>query len=125
MNKPAVLLKQSPAVPATRRRDIGSPWQTPRNRRAPSSPTVTLYDSSVGWADGVRVPVGSRIFLFYTSSRPVLGPTQPPIQWVPGALFPGVKRQRREADHSSPTIAEVNKTWIYTSPSRRVVTSTW
>jgi hypothetical protein len=31
---------------------------------------------------GVRVPVGWRIF--YTSSRPVLGPTQPPIQWVPG-----------------------------------------
>jgi hypothetical protein len=35
---------------------------------------------------GVRVPVGSRIFS--TSSRPALGPTQPPIQWVPGALSP-------------------------------------
>jgi hypothetical protein len=35
---------------------------------------------------GVRVPVGSRIFS--KSSRPALGPTQPPIQWVPGA-FPG------------------------------------
>jgi ABC-type lipoprotein release transport system permease subunit len=36
---------------------------------------------------GVRVPVGSRIF--FTSSRPTLGPTQLPIQWVPGALSPG------------------------------------
>jgi hypothetical protein len=33
---------------------------------------------------GVRVPVGSRIFS--TSSRPALGSTQPPIQWVPGTL---------------------------------------
>jgi hypothetical protein len=39
----------------------------------------------------------------------VLGPTQLPIQWVPGALSPGVKRLGREADHSPPTSAEVNK----------------
>jgi hypothetical protein len=37
----------------------------------------------------VRVPVGSRIFS--TSSIPALGSTQPPIQWAPGALSPGVK----------------------------------
>jgi hypothetical protein len=42
------------------------------------------------------------------------GPTQPPIQWVPGALSPGAKRQGREADHSPPTSAEVKKMWIYT-----------
>jgi hypothetical protein len=39
---------------------------------------------------GVRVPVGARIFS--ASSRPALGPTRPRIQWVPGALTPGVKR---------------------------------
>jgi hypothetical protein len=27
-------------------------------------------------------------------SRPVLGPTQPPVQWVPEVLSPGVKRGR-------------------------------
>jgi hypothetical protein len=54
-------------------------------------------------------------FLFSKSSRPALGFTQPPIQWVPGALSPGVKRPRREADHSPPTSAEVKKMRIYTS----------
>jgi hypothetical protein len=29
--------------------------------------------------------------------------------------FPGVKRPRREADHSPPTSAEVKKIWIYIS----------
>jgi hypothetical protein len=33
-----------------------------------------------------RVLVGSRIFS--TSSRPTLGSTQPPSQWVPGGSFP-------------------------------------
>jgi hypothetical protein len=54
-------------------------------------------------------------FLFSTSSRPALGPTQPPIQWVPGARSPGVKREGREADYSPPINAEVKKTWVYTS----------
>jgi hypothetical protein len=45
-------------------------------------------------------PGRSKNFLFSTSSRPALGPTQTPIQWVPGVLSPGLKRQRREADSS-------------------------
>jgi hypothetical protein len=43
----------------------------------------------------------------------MLGPTQPPIQWVPGAHSLGVKQPGHEADHSPPTSAEVKKTWIY------------
>jgi hypothetical protein len=54
-------------------------------------------------------------FLFSTSSRSALGPTQPPIQRVPGALSPGVKRHGREADYSPPASVEGKKTWIYTS----------
>jgi hypothetical protein len=54
------------------------------------------------------------IFLFATVSRPALGPTQPPIQWVPRALFLRVKRPGREADHSPSSNAEVKNT-----PSRR------
>jgi hypothetical protein len=41
-------------------------------------------------------------------SRPALGPTQPPVQWVPGVLSPGVKaRPGRDADHSAPSSAKV------------------
>jgi hypothetical protein len=49
------------------------------------------------------------------SSRPALGSTHPPIQWVPGTLSPGVKRPGRGTDHSPPTSAQVKKKWVYTS----------
>jgi hypothetical protein len=51
------------------------------------------------------------IFLFTTASRMALGPTQPPIQWVPGALSLEVKRPGHEADHSPPSSAEI-KEWV-------------
>jgi hypothetical protein len=38
------------------------------------------------------------MFIFSTTSRPVLGPTQPPIHGVPGAVSLGVKRSGREAE---------------------------
>jgi hypothetical protein len=49
------------------------------------------------------------IFLFTTVSRPTQGPTQPPIQWVPGILSLGVKRPEREADHSPPSSSDVKE----------------
>jgi hypothetical protein len=55
----------------------------------------------------VRIPVVSSIF---ASPR-----RQPPVQWVPGALSPRIKRPGREADHLPPASTEVNKIWIYTS----------
>jgi hypothetical protein len=48
---------------------------------------------------------GLGIFLLTTVSRTALGPTQPPIQWIPGFLYLGVKRPELEADHSSPSSA--------------------
>jgi hypothetical protein len=82
-------------------------------------------DSSVGIATGYgmdeqggrefRVPIGSK--------KIVISPYRPDRLWVHPTsykngyqgLFPGVKRQVREADHSPPTSAEVEKMWIYTS----------
>jgi hypothetical protein len=78
-------------------------------------PDSKSRDSSVGialgyWLDDrgsrLRFPVGLGIFLFTTSSRTALGPTQPPILWVPGDLSIGVQQPGREADHSSPSSAE-------------------
>jgi hypothetical protein len=39
---------------------------------------------------------------FSHTSRPALGPTQPPVQWVLG-LSRGEKRPRRGADHPNPS----------------------
>jgi hypothetical protein len=50
---------------------------------------------------------GKRFFPFSTAPRPAMEPTLPPVQWVAGVLFPGVKRLGRDADHSTPSNAEV------------------
>jgi hypothetical protein len=52
------------------------------------------------------IPGRGKIFLFSIASRPPLGPTEPPIQWVSGAVSSGVKRQGREAEHSPSSSAE-------------------
>jgi hypothetical protein len=68
-------------------------------------------------AASVKTPGGSRgtsptsAYAGPTSSKY----TQPPIQWVPGALSLGVKRSGREADHSPPSSTEVKNAWSYTS----------
>jgi hypothetical protein len=56
-----------------------------------------------------------RIFLFTTTSRTALGPTQPPIQWERWVLSFAVKRPAREADHSPPSTTEVKNALSYTS----------
>ena len=42
----------------------------------------------------------------FRPSRPALGPTQPPVQWVPG-LSRGKVRPGRATDHSHPSSAAV------------------
>jgi hypothetical protein len=72
----------------------------------------TGRDSSVGIATGYGLDgpeIESRLGRDFTlTSRPALGPIQPPVQWTPG-LSPGVKRPGRGADHPPPSSAEVKK----------------
>jgi hypothetical protein len=62
----------------------------------------TVYRRATGWTAWFLFPSGTTDFSFSTTSRPTLGPTQRLIHWVPG-----VKRQGLEADHSPPSVAEV------------------
>jgi hypothetical protein len=78
--------------------------------------STVIAQSVLRWPMGCTIGVlgfdsrrGLGIFLFTTASRTALGPTQPPIQWVPGALSLEVKRPGREADHSPLSRAEVKE----------------
>jgi hypothetical protein len=52
-------------------------------------------------AIGVRSPAGAEGFSSSLCVQTGSGPTQPPVQWVPGVLSPGGKaRPGRYADHS-------------------------
>ena len=55
---------------------------------------------------GIENPSGGRDFPHL--SRPVLGPTQPPVKWAPG-LSRGKERPGRDADPSPPSSAVVKK----------------
>jgi hypothetical protein len=57
-----------------------------------------------GWGSN---PCRIKIFLSYIVTRPALGPTQPPTQWVLGSLSLGVKQQGCEADRSPPSGAKI------------------
>jgi len=64
---------------------------------------------------GFRVPAGVGTSLFTTATRPAMGPTQPPNQWVLEDLKPGVKRPGHEADNSPQTSAGIKNPWSYSS----------
>jgi hypothetical protein len=80
--------------------------------------TSQSRDWATVWMAWFRFPGEAkqkRYFLFAIESRPALGPTQSPIQWVPGSLTPRAKQLRREAHHSLLSIAEVKNAWSYAS----------
>jgi hypothetical protein len=52
---------------------------------------------------------GLGIILFTIMSIMALRPTQPPIQWVTGAVSLGVKQLGCEADYSPPSSAKVKE----------------
>jgi hypothetical protein len=58
------------------------------------------------------IPGRARDFLFFKMSRPALGPTQPPIQWVLGILSLSMKQLGCGVDHSAPSNAKVKNEWM-------------
>ena len=44
------------------------------------------------WPVTINMTKKQEIFVFSQTFRPAVGPTQPRIQWVAVAVFPGVKR---------------------------------
>jgi hypothetical protein len=68
---------------------------------------LRVYENEVSRDSSVGIALGYG--LDDRDSRVVLGPTQPPIQWVPGALSQGIKRPGREADHSPPSSARCQR----------------
>jgi len=44
------------------------------------------------WMTGVQFPLQPGIFIYATTSRLAMGPTQPPIQQVPGVLSSWVEQ---------------------------------
>jgi len=76
--------------------------------------TVGIETWATGWMTGDRSPAESmmRFLLIVTASIPAPWPTQPPMQWIWGRVFPsGLKRPDREADHSHLFSAEVKNAW--------------
>jgi hypothetical protein len=57
----------------------------------------------------IRIRFPARDFDFTTSSRPALGPTQPPAEWESRTLSTGVMRPGQEDDTQSS--ADVKNTW--------------
>jgi hypothetical protein len=65
-------------------------------------------------------------FLFSKMSRLDVWPTQPPVQWMPGALFLGVNWVTQYAEPSPPSSAKVRNEWSCTStPPLALVACSW
>jgi hypothetical protein len=56
--------------------------------------------------DGWGSNSGKDKICLFKASSPVLGPKQPPIRWIPAAIFLWVKRPGFDAEHSPPSSAE-------------------
>ena len=64
----------------------------------------------------IRIPLGARGCLLLQISRPALGYTQPPIQWIPRLYLVELKRPGREFNHALLCSAGVKNEWSYMPP---------
>jgi hypothetical protein len=66
---------------------------------------------ATGWASRIRF-TALQDFSLLQKFRQTLGSSRHPLQWVLGTVSLGVKRQGREADHSSPSSDDVKKSEV-------------
>jgi hypothetical protein len=90
-----------------------------------SGSIVSATDGTTGWSR-FDPRQRQRIFPLTSVSRSVLGPTQPPVQWIPGVHYPGLKRGRGVTLTTHPhLVPRTRMSKSYTSsppaPSWRVV----
>jgi hypothetical protein len=81
-----------------------------------TSPYSTAREHNIFGRSRFDPRLGQRIFSLASVSRPALGPTQPPVQWVPGILSSGVKSGRGVTLTTHPHL--VPRSWMsrsYTS----------
>jgi hypothetical protein len=75
-------------------------------KRSEPGTAVSIVSDYGGGQPGDRGSIpgrGERIFSVASVSKPPLGLTQPPVQWVPGDPFPGAEaRPGRDDNHSPP-----------------------
>jgi hypothetical protein len=87
-------------------------------RKYPGAVIASAVGRAAGYVQddrgvGVRVPVELRIFT--SPCRPDMFCGPPDLLNRYRGIFPwGLKRPKRETDHSPPTTAEVKKKWVYT-----------
>jgi hypothetical protein len=89
---------------------------TVHGNREPGSSVSTCL--ATGWTTGrsrFDPRQRQRIFPLTSVSRPTLGPTQPPVQWVPWALSPGLKRGRGVTLTTHPYLVPRSGSRRYTS----------
>jgi len=72
---------------------------------------IQSSDQVTSWTDVVWVPLGAGKGFFL----PPHPPTQPPNQWILGALSLQVNGPGHEGDHSPPSRTEVKNRWSYIS----------
>jgi hypothetical protein len=91
------------------------------------------------WTAGVRSPTGAEDFFPLTSaSRPALGPTQPPVQWVPGVkggrgvmltthplLVPRLRKSRSYTSSHPQRLRGVGRDLFYLYVHENIFESVW